>query len=100
MHSAASKIPAMGNTAMNVFNSAWRLSAIKEDSSENKNIFFFRIFELFSLMLIVVTQRIISDILAFVSASKWIMFIAMAVIIFLWDKLWTAIWGRSVFDPP
>lgn len=58
LYSAASKIPTLGNTVMNVFNSAWRLSAIKEDSSEDKSSFFLSIYELFSLLLIIVTLGI------------------------------------------
>lgn len=59
LYSAATKIPTIGNTAVSVFNSAWRLSAFKEDASKNKNEFFHSVYDLFCFVMIIVTLGII-----------------------------------------
>lgn len=72
LYSAASKIPAMGNTIANVFNSAWRMSAIKEVDSEDKNSFFEMIYELytFTLAVIVLGITVSVKLLALILFSK------------------------------
>lgn len=72
LYSAASKIPAMGNIIANVFNSAWRMSAIKEVDSEDKNSFFEMIYELytFTLAVIVLGITVFVKLLALILFSK------------------------------
>lgn len=59
LYSAATKIPTIGNTLVSVFNSAWRLSAFKEDTSKNKNEFFHSVYDLFCFVMIIATLGII-----------------------------------------
>lgn len=72
LYSAAGKIPALGNTIANVFNSAWRMSAIKEVDSKDKNRFFLMIYELyaFTLAIIVLGITVSVKLLALILFSK------------------------------
>lgn len=58
LYSVGVKMPTVGNSIVGVFNSAWRLSAIKENNSQGKHQFFNQVFELFSLLIIGVTMGI------------------------------------------
>lgn len=59
LYSAAGTIPKILNVLSNVFNSAWRISAIREKSSEEKETFFIKIYDIYTLLLILVVLAVI-----------------------------------------
>ena len=51
IYSVAGKVPSIINVVSSIFNSAWRMSAIKEEGTEGSNFFYENTFEIFSVFL-------------------------------------------------